>query len=349
MTFQKKFFILSIFFMIINLFITQSVFAEEPTIYSESAILIDSKTGNVLYEKNSNASMYPASTTKVLTAIIAIETCPLTDKVIASEGAITSIKSGYTNAKIQVHEQLTMEDLLYALLLNSANEAANVIAEYISGSTQNFANLMNEKATELGCTNSHFVNANGIHDDNHYTTAFDLAKITRYCMQNETFRKIVSTLQYRLPATEQYPSEDRILKNTNGLLIPEHTYYYPYAIGVKSGFTSQAKNCLISASHKDDIELISVVLHAEATEDQKSARYLDSIALLEYGNNNYDFLSLPKEKAVGETVTRSSISRTENSSATNENKISALDFKIFLSVLFILIIARLMILFFHKS
>ena len=274
-----------IFLFIIS--ISTFVFADEPNIYSQAAILVDSKDGTVIYEKNSNERMYPASTTKILTAIIALESCSLDERVTASPNAINSIKSGYTNANIQVGEELSMEDLLYALLIKSANEAANVIAEYIAGSTDNFANMMNAKANELGCTNTHFVNANGVHDDNHYTTASDLAIIAEYCMKNETFRKMVSTQYYTLPATPQYPSDDRVLKNSNSLLIPEHTYYYPYAIGMKTGFTTEAKNCLIAASKKDDLELISIVLHAEQTEDGRSARYCDTISLLEYGNNNY--------------------------------------------------------------
>ena len=281
-TIINVFFIFLFFISICNF-----CFADEPTIYSQAAILVDSKDGTVIYEKNSNERMFPASTTKILTGIIAIEKCSLDEKVVASENAINSIKSGYTNANIQVGEELSMEDLLYALLIKSANEAANVIAEHIAGSTENFANLMNEKAKELGCQNTHFVNANGVHDDNHYTTASDLAIIAEYCMKNDTFRKIVATESYTLPATPQYPGDDRVLKNSNSLQIPGHAYYYPYAIGMKTGFTSQAKNCLIAASKKNDLELISIVLHAEQTEEGKSARYCDSINLLEYGYNNY--------------------------------------------------------------
>lgn len=302
MIFQKKFFYVLFLIFLVQLLINQSVLADELPIYSPAAILIDAKSGDVFYEKNSNSLMYPASTTKVLTAIIALESCSLDEKVTAGYDAVASIKSGYTNAKIQPYEQLTMEDLLYALLLKSGNEAANIIAEHIGGSIENFANLMNAKAIELGCTNTHFVNANGIHDDNHYTTASDLAKITRYCMQNQTFRHMVSTLTYTLPATEQYPSADRVLTNTNSLMMEGNNYYYPYAIGIKTGFTTQAKNCLIAASKKDDVELISIVLHAESTEDGRSARYLDTINLLEYGNNHYHSYTLVKKDQILHTI-----------------------------------------------
>ena len=291
-----------VFIFTIAISIATFSLADEPIIYSGAAILIDSNNGDILYEKNANNLMYPASTTKILTAIVAIENCSLDEKIVASESAISAIKSGYTNANIQIGEELTMEQLLYALLLNSANEAANVIAERVGGSIENFANMMNAKAIELGCRSTHFVNANGIHSDEHYTTASDLATIARYCMQNETFRKMVSTLEYQLPATEQYPSTDRILKNSNSLLKSENNFYYPYAIGIKTGFTTQAKNCLVSASNKDGLELISVVLHAEATEDGRSARYLDTINLLEYGNTNYKSCTILDKNQIVNTI-----------------------------------------------
>lgn len=353
MTFRKKIFI-SILFMII-IFSNTYIFAEELNLYSPSAILIDSNSGDVLYEKNSNELMYPASTTKVLTAIIAIENCSLDEKVVASEPAITSIKSGYTNAKIQAHEKLSIEDLLYALLLKSANEAANVLAEHIGGTTENFANIMNAKAIELGCTSTHFVNANGIHAENHYTTASDLAKITRYCMQNELFRHMVATQEYSLPATEQYPSSDRILKNTNSLMDPESPYYYPSVIGGKTGFTTQAKNCMIAMSQKDGLELISIVFHAESTEDGRSARYLDTITLLEYGNHNFMQYAIQKEKQENkpeEQISENHLSETlPNTQIVNPNeaKSPTFNFKTFAIILFVFIAIRLLVAFIqHK-
>lgn len=349
MIFRKKFLYTLFLLFFINIFINTYVLADEPMIYSPSAILIDANTGNVLYEKNANQLMFPASTTKVLTAIIALESCPLDEKIIASHDAITSIKSGYTNANIQVGEQLTMEDLLYALLLKSANEAANVIAERIGGSIENFANIMNAKAIELGCTSTHFVNANGIHDDNHFTTAADLATITRYCMQNETFRHMVSTLSYTLPATEQYPLADRVLKNTNSLMSQESPYYYPYVIGGKTGFTTQAKNCLITMSNKDGLELISVVLHAESTEDGRSARYLDTISLLEYGNNHFNPSPVLENKEVEENT--SDVTEEPNAEETtseNAPEASSINFMSFVYILMGLIIIRLFIAFLKK-
>ena len=348
MSFQKIFFRIFSFLFLTLLFSNYSVLAEELPIYSPSAILIDFPTGDVLYEKNANSLMYPASTTKILTAILAIENCDLSEKLTASEPAVTSIKIGYTNAKIQVGEQLSVEDLLYALLLKSANEAANVIAERVGGSIENFANIMNAKAIELGCTSTHFVNANGIHDDAHYTTAHDLAIMAKYCMQNETFRKIICTKEYTLPATEQYPAEDRILTNTNSLMQENSQFYYPYAIAGKTGFTTQAKNCLICMSQKDGLELISVVLHAESTEDGRSARYLDTITLLDYGNTHFQSYALPEEPQNLGSDNFLEENPSEIISSPNISETPKLDFSLLIYLLIGLVILRLLFLFLKK-
>lgn len=286
---------------------------EELRIYSESAILIEEKTGKILYEKDCHARKYPASTTKILTAILAIENCDMNETAVASEYAVNSVKSGYTKANIQVGESFTIEQLLNVMMLQSANEAATIIAEHISGSEAAFAELMNKKAKEIGCLDSNFMNANGMHNDNHYSTAYDLALIARYCMQNEKFREVSVLKEASLPWTEHWGQEqvdehgERIFKNTNKLMQSDSRYYYPYCIGIKSGFTTPAKNCLVSASNKDGFETISVILHAEATEDALSARYVDTINLFEYGYNNYnvdeileeyDMIEYPQETTV---------------------------------------------------
>lgn len=254
------------------------------SLYSEAGILIDSKTGKILYGKNENVKMFPASTTKILTAIITIENCNLSDKVTASREAIISIPPGYSNAEIQPNDTISVQDLLNVFLIHSANEAGYILAEHISGSIENFANLMNEKAKEIGCTNTHFTNPSGIHNENHYSTAYDMSLIAQYCMKNETFRKVVST-----PYITFSPSEGKQLKfyNTNDLIINTSKYYYKYAIGIKTGYTSQAKNCLISASSKDGLELIAVILGAAHSEEVSSTRYVDTINLFNYGFDNY--------------------------------------------------------------
>lgn len=271
------------------------------TIYSSGAVLLESSTGKMLYEKNENQKLYPASTTKILTAILAIENCSLTEKLTASNSAITAIPAGYSNAAIQPGEALTAQELLDLFLIHSANEVGYIFAEHISGNIENFATLMNKKASELGCKNTHFTNPSGLHDTNHYSTAYDMALIARYCMENETFRNIVSKTSCTIEATDKY--QERYFKNTNDLINPSSKYYYEYAIGIKTGFTSQAKNCLISASKKDGLELIAVALGAEATEDGKSGRYMDSINLFNYGFSNYKIQEIATANTVIDDIT----------------------------------------------
>ena len=263
-------------------------------IYSESAILIEKETGKILYEKNAYDKKYPASTTKILTAIIAIEKCDLNEKVTASKSAVFSVKSGYSIADIQVGETFSVRDLLEVMMLQSANEAANILAEHISGSIEEFAKLMNKKAREIGCKNTHFVNANGAHDENHYTTAYDMAQIASYCMKNDIFKKIGSKMECSLPTTDIWQKE-RNFKNTNSLMNPTSRYYYKYCTGLKTGYTTPARNCLISTSNKNGFELISVILHAETTEDGLSARYLDTISLFNYGYKNFKIEDIYEE------------------------------------------------------
>ncbi len=283
--------------------------------YSEASILIDANTGKTLYEKNAKEKMYPASTTKIMTAILTIENCDLNDIATVSYNAVMSVPSGYSNAALQIDEQLTLGQLLEVLLVHSANDAANVLAEHVGGSNESFATMMNTKANEIGCSNTHFTNPSGKHDDNHYTTAYDLALITQYCMKNSTFRSIVSKSSCTIAPTNKY--EQRHYNNTNELVIPNENkkadnYYYKYAIGVKTGYTKEAKNCLISASNKDNFELISVVLGSKATELGLSGRNIDSINLLNYGYNNYTIKKLKNKNDI--------IKQVEVANATKDTK-----------------------------
>lgn len=288
-------------------------------IYSESAILIENETGKILYEKNAYDRKYPASTTKIMTAILALENCDLNEYAVASDYAVNSVKSGYTKADIQVGESFTVEELLNVVILRSANEAATILAEHISGSVQNFSKLMNEKAKEIGCQNTNFENANGAHSDNHYSTAYDMALIARYCMKNEKFREICGKLECSLPQTDKW-QEERKFKNTNSLMLSENKYYYPYCTGIKTGFTTPAKNCLISSAKKDDFEVIAVVLHAESTENGLSARYLDTINMFNYGYNNYNFEDIKEEyDMIGYVSSRNQSSRSEGIVPNTEN------------------------------
>lgn len=282
---------ITLFITLINIYtlsFANEINSTDFTIYSSGAVLMDYQTGKILIQKDMNKKLYPASTTKILTAIIAIENLNLTDTLTASKSAVMAIPSGYSNAGIKAGEVLSVSDLLDMFLIHSANEIGYIFGEQISGSIEKFADLMNQKAIEIGCTNTHFTNPSGIHDINHYSTAYDMALIARYCMNNETFKNIVNKKNCKVSATELYPQE-RFYKNTNSLLdSSDKRYYYEYATGIKTGFTTQAKNCLIASASKDGLTLIAVMLGAEATENGLSGRYTDAKNLFNYGFENYE-------------------------------------------------------------
>ncbi len=273
------------------------------TTYSPYCILMEASTGKIIYEKDAHAKVPPASTTKIMTAILTLENCALTDTATVSHNAIYSVPVGYTHASLVEGEVLTIDQLLHILLIPSANDAANVLAEHIAGSVESFATMMNTKALELGMQDTNFVNPNGVQNENHYSSAYDLALLGRYAMQNETFRKIVSTTKYTLPATNQYDKSDRYFKTTNELLVPDErdsvdNYYYPYTTGIKTGYTNAAKNCIVASSKKDGVEYIVVILGADKTENGLSGRYLDCINLFNYAFDNYKTYTMHEENSV---------------------------------------------------
>ncbi len=317
----------------LNIVFSSFVNADEeslPDISSPSALLMDYSSGKILYEKNINEKRYPASLTKIMTAIIVLENCELSDTATVSYDAVMSLSSGYVTANLQVGEELTVEQLLYVLMVGSSNDAAIVLAEHVSGSVENFATLMNEKAKELGCTSTNFVNPNGAHDENHYSTAYDLALIAKYAMQNDTFRTLVSTTFYTLPTTNKYDREDRIFRTTNSLLQLDNSdradnYYYKYATGIKTGFTTPAGNCLIASANKNNLELITVVLGAGQTKDGLSQRYLDTLSLFDYGYNTYTLKEITSSGRVVQTLNVKNATRnTKKLDAVVENDIYAL-------------------------
>lgn len=282
----------------------QSVaFADELNLNSEAAILVEVSTGRILYEKNSTKQMYPASTTKVLTAILVIENCELDEIVTVRESSLSNIPSGYVTCNLQVGEQLSVKDLLYALMIPSANDAAYVLAEYVAGSVEEFSVMMNDKARQLGCKTTHFVNPNGIHEDSHYSSAYDLYLIADYAMKNEFFRTLVATTEYTLPATEKYPNEDRVLETTNELLNENsRKYFYKNAIGIKTGYTSKAGNCLIGGASRDGLEFIAVVLNGGTTNEGLNSRYVDSKKLFEYAYDNFTLTKIIEKGSVVQTL-----------------------------------------------
>ncbi|MCI8700422.1 MAG: D-alanyl-D-alanine carboxypeptidase [Clostridia bacterium] len=270
-------------------------------LYSQAAILMESSTGKILYSKDAEVTKYPASTTKILTAILVIEKCNLEDEICASYSAINSIPSGYSNASIKVGEILTADQLLQVFLVHSANEAGFILAEHLSGSINEFAKLMNEKAKEIGCKNTNFTNPSGIHDTNHYSTAYDMCLIARYCMQNPIFRNYVSMPSCTIAPTNK--SEQRHFYNTNELLNPSDKYYNPNVTGIKTGFTTPAKNCLISGYYEDGIELISVVLGApHNTTNNLSAKFIDTTNLFNFGMENYKKVQIAEKSSVLDTI-----------------------------------------------
>ena len=309
---MKKSFINNLFICLLLLLSLSMIFspfvnAEEEIPDIASALLMDYSSGKILYEKNINEKRYPASLTKIMTAIIVLENCELSDIATVSYDAVMSLSSGYVTANLQIGEELTVEQLLYVLMVGSSNDAAIVLAEHVSGSVEKFADLMNEKAKELGCTSTNFVNPNGAHDENHYSTAYDLALMARYAMQNETFRTLVSTTSYTLPITNKYDREDRIFRTTNSLLHLDTSdradnYYYQYATGIKTGFTTPAGNCLIASANKNNLELITVVLGAGQTKDGLSQRYLDTLSLFDYGYSTYTLKQIINKGGIIQTL-----------------------------------------------
>ena len=265
--------------------------AEELSINAKSALLIEKNTGKIIYEKNINEKNYPASTTKILTAILTLENCNLDDVVTVSSNAISSIPTEYVITPLYVDEQIKVKDLLYALMLKSSNDAAYVLAEHVGGSIDGFSEMMNNKAQEIGCKNSHFVNPNGIDNPDHYTTAYDMYLIANYAMKNEKFVEIVSTYEYTLPATNKHPSNDRIMKNTNNFINPNSEYYNKNVKGIKTGTTNKAGNCLITESEDNNLGFITVVLGAETSND----KFSETRKMIEYAFNNYTLTELHKK------------------------------------------------------
>ena len=291
----KKIFILSFLIVTVlftNLNIVHATDNDEdaPEIVSGAAILIDNETNRVLYDKNANERMFPASTTKIMTAILVLENCDLDETVTASYDALMNIPDGYVTAEIQGEEQFTVEQLLEMLLVHSANDAANVLAVYVGGSLESFISMMNTKVNELGLTNTHFTNAYGLQEANHYTTAYDLAKIMQYCIQDDDFRRIAGSVSCSIPATNK--SGVRSYTSTNQLILPDSPNYYSYVTVGKTGFTTEAGRCLVSCAYRNDIELTCVILGGLLSDDGVSSRFTDSISLYEYGFNHFSLKNI---------------------------------------------------------
>ena len=253
---------------------------EGPVIGAESAILVDSKSGAVLYQKNVNERLYPASTTKLMTALLTIENTNMNDIVTFSYDSVHNIESTSSRIGIDEGEQLTVEQCLYGLLLGSGNEVAYALAEHVAGDVDSFVDMMNKRAAELGCANTHFVNANGLPDPEHYVSAYDLSLIARACFKNESLVTISGTAKYTIPPTNIQP-EERPLENHH-LMVPGLRYEYEGFVGGKTGYTKDARQTLVTCAERDGMRLICIILKEEAPN-----QFLDTKALLDYGFDHF--------------------------------------------------------------
>lgn len=270
--------------------------SEPPVIDGNAAILIERNSGQVLYEMNPDTMIYPASMTKVMTCLLALEKGTLTDTVTVSASALAEIGDPSNISFLKEGEQLTLENLLYCMMLPSANEAANAIAEHIAGTIPDFVALMNQRAAELGCTGTHFANPHGLHDASHYTTVRDLSRITLKALENNTFRAICAAVSHTVPATNL--SSARTLNTSNKFLVHSNgvDYYDPRVTGVKTGFTTPAGRCLVATAESGTLSLLTVVCGCDTTilpsGDLRLENFPETKKLLDYGFDSYVYVRL---------------------------------------------------------
>lgn len=256
---------------------------EGPKVMAETAIVMDMDTEEILYAKGIDEKRAPASTTKILTAMLAIEKVPFETQITFTD-EVNNIEAGSTHIGIKPGETLTMKDCAYAILLASANEVSSGVAEYIGTTVPAFVDMMNQRAKELGCTNTHFVNANGLYDENHYTTARDLAIIAKAAFQNETFREVVKTPYYIIPKTN-ITDEERWLNNHHKMIL-QGSEYYEGCLGGKTGYTEKAGNTLVTYAERNGRKLVCALL----ADVNIVAQYTDTKALLNYGFDSFQRL-----------------------------------------------------------
>ena len=257
-----------------------------PEITSETAVLIDADTGAVLYDKGMNECRYPASTTKLMTLLLAIENSSPRDVVTFTETGIRDVTWDSSNINAQLGEQMTMKDCWFAAYIKSANEVCAQIAEYVGGTEANFVDMMNQRAKELGCTHTHFVNASGLPDENHYSSALDLARIMRAGLQNHRFRQVIEKTSYTIPATNL--SAARPLHTHMPLMAQESNLYYEGCLGGKTGFANEAEHTLVVAAERNGRTYIAVTMRAA----DLGINCTDSTALFNYAFDNFDTIDI---------------------------------------------------------
>lgn len=318
--------ILSAFLMGIILFInisgTSAVAAGWPSgpkpgsLSCDSAIVMEVSTGTILYKKNIHKQHYPASITKIMTALVALENSSLSDIVTFSSEAVYGIEQGSSTIYSEVGEKMTMEQCLYAIMLESANEVCLAIGEHIAGNSDEFVDMMNDKAAELGLKDTHFNNPNGLPDTRHYTTAYDMAVIAREAIQNSTFRKITGTKSYLCAKTNKHKNIRGWLNHHQMLNGYEHPKYeYKYCTGGKTGYTQAAHSTLVTYAEKNGMQLLSVIMYADGPKQGEPNEYTDTTSLLDFGFGKYKKYNVNEEK----TYIDSSLFNTYNNFFNTEN------------------------------
>ena len=322
----------AVFLLLILLLPHAALALEDPKPEATAALLVDATYGEVLYEMNAHEKRYPASITKIMTALLTLEAVDrgelaLTDIITAPPGIHNGLSADSSTQNIRNGEKMTLEDLLYCTLVASANEACNVLAYAVTGDTASFVERMNQRAAELGMTGTHYTNTHGLHDDEHYTTAWDIWIIANEAMKNDTFREMVATKSYTVPATNI--SKERVFYNTNGLLTAwkYSGYVYPPTIGIKTGTTLEAGHCLVSAAELDGRTLYCVILGAELVKqpDQSYRRmnFVESTRMLEWGFDNFAYRTIWESSSpVAELPV--TLSETDHVLIRSEGSISAL-------------------------
>lgn len=267
-------------------------------INADSGIIMEASTGTILYAKNIDKKQYPASITKIMTTLLAVENCSLNETITFTPECFYNMESGATHIGATVGEKMSLEDALYGVMLASANEVSNAVAIHVAGSVEKFTQMMTERAKELGATNTHFNNPNGLHDKDHYTTAHDMALIMQAAMKNKNFRTISGTKRYKIEPTNKC-KEIRYLSNHHQMINPttKPKYGYEYAIGGKTGYTSDAGNTLVTAAKKDGLELICVVLKGKSVSFNENV-YTDTIGLFDFYFENYSVYNVSDETSL---------------------------------------------------
>ena len=283
---------------------------------AEAGIVVDVETGAILFEKNGGAREYPASITKVMTALVVLEHASLEEEVTFSHDAVYNVDKGSSNAQIEEGDVLTVNDCLHALLLKSANEAANALAEHVAGSREAFAEMMNEKAKELGCTGTHFQNPSGLQNEEHYTTARDMALIGIAAFKNKDFLAIEKNLSHTLANLKRLPEGNTIYME-HKMLLPNAKYYDKRVVAGKTGFTQIAGNTLITLAEAEGRKVVTVVL-----KDKNPFHYTDTKALLDLAFSETEIQNLGEHHTALESLRQGLITEGK---ITEENKIHFLE------------------------